>query len=91
MNTIQNTLFTDWHLMRFVRLGMGLAIGFNAWQVGSGMIGLLAGILIFQALSNTGCCGSGGCAVPAKPANSGTENETVFTEIQSDKNHESKF
>lgn len=91
MNAIQNILLTDWHLMRFVRLGIGLAIGFNAWQEGSGMIGLLAGLLIFQALSNTGCGGSGGCAVPSNSKSSGTENEITFTEIQSDKKHENKF
>lgn len=91
MNTIQNILLTDWHLMRIVRLGIGLAIGFNAWQESSGLIGLLAGLLIIQALSNTGCCGAGGCSVPSKTNGSGTENEITFTEIQSDKNHENKF
>jgi hypothetical protein len=32
--------------------------------------GLIAGVFLFQAITNTGCCGASGCAVP------GTENKT---------------
>lgn len=76
--------------MRIVRLGGGLMIGFQSWQDGSVLMGILAGLLLIQAITNTGC-GMGGCSVPARTRNSGTENEVTFTEIQPEKKHENKF
>ena len=75
MLTLKQMLTTDWNLMRVIRLAAGLFIGFQAWQDGSGMIALLAGLFIFQALTNTGCCGSGGCAVPTKPTDKNFRQE----------------
>jgi len=82
MNTIQHTLLNNWHLMRLIRLGLGLFVGYNAWQESSGLVGLLASVLLFQALSNTGCCGAGGCSLPAKPARRGEVEEIVYTEVK---------
>jgi len=82
MNAIQHTLLNNWHLMRLIRLGLGLFVGYNAWQESSGLVGLLAGVLIFQALSNTGCCGSGGCNLPAKPARQDQLEKIVYTEVK---------
>lgn len=90
MNNIQNLLLTDWNLMRIIRLGAGLIIGFQAWQDGSGLMGILAGLFLIQAITNTGC-GARGCSIPTKTKNSGTENEVTFTEIQPEKKHENKF
>lgn len=79
-------MLSDWHLMRIVRFGAGVLVGFQAWQDGSGLRGLLSGLLILQAFTNSGCCGSGGCQVPSEKPVSGMKNEVNYTGIKSGKN-----
>jgi hypothetical protein len=64
-NIIQ-TLTTNWHFARFLRLGFALWIGYNAITSHQPIFFLLAGFFAFQALTNTGCCGANGCAAPSK-------------------------
>ncbi len=85
MDTIQKTLTSDWNFMRFVRLVIGLAIVFNGFQAGNGMIGLLGGLFIFQALCNTGCCGARGCAIQNQDSKSSKTEDIIFKEINSPK------
>jgi hypothetical protein len=62
-------LTTNWHFARFLRLGFALWIGYSAITSQQPIFFLLAGIFVFQAITNTGCCGASGCAAPstAKP------------------------
>lgn len=64
MATIKQLLFTNWHLMRWVRLIIGLAILIYAFQTRDITLGMLAAFLLFQAVMNVGCCGSTGCDLP---------------------------
>jgi len=50
--------------MRFLRLAMGIWILGMAIQSHDWSIGLLSGFFILMAVSNTGCCGTNGCAPP---------------------------
>lgn len=50
--------------MRWLRLGLGLLLAVQAYQMHDTLSGLLAGFLFFQALTNTGCCGNNNCSVP---------------------------
>jgi hypothetical protein len=61
---IKQTLLTGWNFMRWLRLGLSVLIAVQAYQMHDAISGLLAGFFIFQAVSNTGCCGSSTCAVP---------------------------
>lgn len=61
-STIIQTLTTNWHFARFLRLGFALWIGYNAITSQQPIFLLIAGLFAFQALTNTGCCGAGGCA-----------------------------
>lgn len=67
-NIIQ-TLTTNWHFARFLRLGFALWIGYNAVTSQQPIFLLIAGLFAFQALTNTGCCGAGGCATPKSADN----------------------
>ena len=60
------TLFSGWHFMRWLRLGLGLFIAFQAFQMQDIFAGLLASFLLFQVVTNTGCCGANGCAIPTQ-------------------------
>jgi hypothetical protein len=63
MEAIKQKVFTNWNFSRFLRLGMGLWMLVWAIQARDWAVGLLSGVFIYMALSNTGCCGAGGCAV----------------------------
>jgi hypothetical protein len=41
-------------------------IGIQAFQTQSILSGLLAGFLLYQVVTNSGCGGTNGCAVPLK-------------------------
>ncbi|HEY5328032.1 MAG TPA: hypothetical protein VIJ27_13595 [Mucilaginibacter sp.] len=64
MNTLKQRIFTNWHFSRFLRLGMGLWMLVWAAQTKDWSIGLFSGLFLFMAISNTGCCGAQGCALP---------------------------
>ncbi len=79
-------LFTNWHFMRWLRLGIGL---FFVWQVTQRpdiLTGLIALFLLFQAVTNTGCCGAGGCSTtPVKKADASKAGGAEYEEIKGNK------
>lgn len=79
MNT-QN-LLEDWHFMRFVRLALGTYIAVQAYQTHSILSGLIAGFLLYQVITNSGCGGANGCALPFKKKNNDTVEEVEYEEI----------
>ena len=78
----KETLITDWNFMRILRLGLGIYIAIQAVETHSILSGIFAGFFIFQAVTNTGCCGSNGCAVPIKKNNSDKSEEIEYEEIK---------
>ncbi|GAB2629617.1 hypothetical protein GCM10027035_24780 [Emticicia sediminis] len=79
----KETLFTNWHFMRWLRLGMGLYAAVVALQLRDPLSGLIAALFLFQAVTNTGCCGANGCSVPtSSKRNSRKIEEVEFEEIK---------
>ncbi|MDD5151071.1 MAG: hypothetical protein PHC28_11460 [Flavobacterium sp.] len=78
----KETLLTDWNFMRILRLGLGIYIAFQAFETHSIFSGVVAVFFLFQAITNTGCCGSNGCAVPTKKSNSDSIEEIEYKEIK---------
>lgn len=76
------TLLTNWNFMRFLRLGIGIYIAIQAIDTQSVFSGIVAVFFIYQAVTNTGCCGSNGCAVPIKKSNPDKTEEVDFEEIK---------
>ena len=75
-------LFQNWNFMRLLRLGLGIYIAVQAVETLSVFSGVVAAFFIFQAVTNTGCCGSNGCSVPTKKSNSDKTEEIEFEEIK---------
>lgn len=75
------SLLSGWNLMRFIRLGLGIYISIQAFQTQSILSGILAVFLFYQVLTNTGCCGTAGCSLPAKKSNSDAIEAVEFEEI----------
>lgn len=63
MNKYKQIFFTNWHLMRWLRLLFGIIFIVQAVQSADWLPGLIAAFFLITALTNTGCCGSNGCAV----------------------------
>jgi hypothetical protein len=78
----KQTLLTNWNFMRFLRLGIGIYIAVQAIETQSAFSGVVAVFFIYQAVTNTGCCGSNGCAVPIKKSNPDKTEEVDFEEIK---------
>lgn len=81
-NMFKATLFTGWHFMRFLRLGIGIFIAVQAVQYRDALSGLIAGLFLFQAATNIGCCGVEGCATQSTNVAKNTTQEVEFEEIK---------
>lgn len=77
---MKQIIFSNWSLMRFLRLVMGIAILVQGIIVNDIMF-VIAGIL-FTAMPvfNIGCCGAAGCAVPPVKKQE-TKNEIIYEEV----------
>ncbi|OCB78537.1 hypothetical protein [Flavobacterium crassostreae] len=65
---MKQILFTNWHSMRWIRLGIGVFFMQQTIQYRHYLLGVMALVFIFQALFNIGC-GLNGCAVPSYKKN----------------------
>lgn len=74
---IKERLFTNWHLMRWFQLGMGIYVGIHAWQSHSALSAFFSALFLFQAYTNTGCCGNNGCATAPQKMSVKKETEEV--------------
>ncbi len=63
---------SNWNFMRFLRLGLGLAILFQAALAANMSMGIAGLLLTLMALLNMGCCGAGGCNVPSNKTTKNT-------------------
>jgi len=62
--TFLTGLLSNWHFMRLLRMAIGLFLVWQMVQRPDIFTGLVAGVFMFQAITNTGCCGASGCSVP---------------------------
>jgi len=85
IEAIKQTLFTQWNLMRVIRLAAGIFLAVQAVQIHDAIAGFISAILLFQAFTNTGCCGVSGCAVPATAKNSDAAQEVEYEEVKEKK------
>lgn len=83
METLKQTLFTNWNFMRWLRLAIGPYVLVQAVMMHDNMLGFFGAFFLFQAVTNTGCCGTQGCAVPITKKNSTKADEIEFEEIKS--------
>lgn len=80
MNT--QTLLTGWNFMRGLRLVLGVIFLMQAIEMRDIITGLIATFFLYQAVTNTGCCGTAGCAVPMNKTNIDDVQDVDFEEIK---------
>jgi len=87
MNAIKQRLFTDWHLVRMMRLGIGIMMLVAGIHSKDWTMGLFSSFFLYQALTNTGCCGTQSCYTPkvvkkTDPIVSSGEEAIDFEEVK---------
>lgn len=82
MQTIKQTLFTGWHFMRWVRLAFGIVFLVQAIQIHDMLIGVVAGFFLITAITNTGCCCTGNCAVPSQKNTKEGVEDITYEEVK---------
>ena len=82
METIKQTLFTGWHFMRWLRLAFGILFIIQAINIHDSLMGIVGGFFLLTAVTNTGCCGAGGCAVPTRKDKEKNIEEISYEEIK---------
>jgi len=60
MNSVKYMILYNWHLMRIVRLAIGIWLLLVAIQSHDWIPGVVSALFLFQAITNTGCCGNNG-------------------------------
>jgi hypothetical protein len=81
---MKQLIFSGWHLVRWLRLGLGLLLITGGIVKADIVAGVLGGLLAFQALLNLGCaggsCAGGNCAVDYTTKNNASARPSGDTE-----------
>lgn len=77
---MKQTILTNWAFMRFLRLGIGIAVLVQA-VIAKDILFAFAGLL-FTAMPvfNVGCCGTSGCYTSTKKITD-TKNDITYEEV----------
>jgi len=74
-------IFSNWNIIRFLRLGIGLVILIQAVMAADIMFGLIGLLFTGMAVFNTSCCGAGACAAPPAKNDTGSK-EISYEEVK---------
>ena len=77
---MKQTILSNWNFMRFLRLGLGIAIIVQSAIAKDWTMGILGFLFAGMAVLNIGCCGTGGCSVPTKRS-SETIKDITYEEV----------
>ena len=77
---MKQTIFSNWNFMRFLRLGLGLAVLVQAVIAKDVLFALLGLGFTAMPVFNIGCCGTNGCYVPPAKKEENTK-EITYEEV----------
>lgn len=69
-------ILANWNFMRFLRLGLGIAIIVQSIIAKDWTMGIIGALFTSMPLFNVGCCVTGGCATPVKKDPNNTKDIT---------------
>jgi hypothetical protein len=73
---MKQAIFSNWNFMRFLRLGLGIAIIIQSATAGNWTMGILGLVFTAMPVFNIGCCGTAGCATTVKKSSETTKDIT---------------
>lgn len=74
-------IFSNWNIIRFLRLGIGLVILVQAVMAADILFGLIGLLFTGMAVFNASCCGAGACAAPPAKNDIGSK-EISYEEVK---------
>lgn len=77
---MKDLIFKNWNIVRFLRLGIGLAILIQAIMAADILFGLAGLLFTATALFNSACCGVSGCETP-KPRKKYMSKDISYEEL----------
>jgi hypothetical protein len=77
-------ILVGWNLIRGLRLLIGAYFAVQAIETQEIFSGIIAAFFLYQAITNTGCCGANTCAVPNAKNNTDKPKEVELIEVKSD-------
>jgi len=77
-------ILVGWNLIRGLRLVIGAYFAVQAIETLEIFSGIIAAFFLYQAITNTGCCGANACAVPNAKNNTDQPKEVELIEVKSD-------
>lgn len=80
MNSVIEKVSSNWHLMRIIRLIIGIMIIVQAIADRHLLLGILGAIFSSMAIFNVGCCGNNACT-PIKKSSNKNSNEFTYEEV----------
>jgi hypothetical protein len=80
-NNMYKAIFTNWTLMRLLRLVVGIFAIVQAFETRDMSVAIIGILLAAMAVANIGCCGAA-CGVPRRNE---SEKEVTYEEVVSKK------
>jgi len=80
METIRQKIFTGWHLMRWVRLVIGVIFIIEFIRMHDTFMGIAGVFFILTAFANIGCCGTSQCSSPLQQSKKEMQEEITLEE-----------
>lgn len=77
---MKELIFKNWNIIRFLRLGIGIAIVVQAIMASDVMIALAGLLFTGMAVFNAACCGTSGCVTLLNKEN--TSKEISYEEVK---------
>ncbi len=78
---LKNMILSDWHLMRVVRLVFGIFFVIQAFVMKDWLVGVVGAWFSYQAITNTGCCGTSCATTPVSYSKEKT-NDITYEEVK---------
>ncbi len=71
---MRQTIFTNWNFMRFLRLGLGIAVIVQAAMARDVTFVIVGLLFTAMPVFNIGCCGTSGCNIPQSKKEENTKD-----------------
>ncbi len=78
---MKQAIFSNWNLMRFLRLALGIAIIVQSVVAKDWTMGIVGALFTVMPVFNIGCCGAGGCATTPQKKTSETTKDITYEEV----------
>lgn len=77
---MKQVIFGNWNFIRFLRLGLGIAIVIQSVMAANWVMGIVGLVFTAMPVFNIGCCGTAGCATPVKKT-AQTAKDITYEEV----------